>query len=289
MSDDTLQEGDFVMLDLNNLPTTPGAFLGYRKDGVTPIFLIAGGAPEEGEGQPQEQAPQAETTPPADPPSQEQEPERVNPDARRVDELPNWAQKLIKDARKEAGDYRTRLANAQKAADEATAKQGPSQEEIAAQVRADFAQQIGKALGIITPEEDKQIDPQQVIETLTSERDQTAAERDKERDRHRRALVELAVHRASIRLGADPDALLDSRSFLKAVREMDPDAEDFSTQLTEAIQTAVENNPKFKAAAQAGPPARSGGEFTGGPGGRNPNAEPSIDDFRKKRQQKSSQ
>ncbi|MGI5293154.1 hypothetical protein ACQEVF_58950 [Nonomuraea polychroma] len=272
----------------NTLPTTPGALIGYRKDG-RPIHLIAGGAPddESGEGQPQqeEQNPpaQAEVTPPEPPAADDT---AVNPDAKRVDQLPSWAQKLIKDTRAEAADWRSKLKDAQKSADEATGK-GPSPEEITEQVKTDFAQQIAKALGLVS-EEEKPIDPQKVIETLTAERDTTAKERDAEKERHRRALVELAVHRASQKVGADPDALLDSRSFLKAVRDMDPDADDFSTTLTETIQTAVESNPKFKAATQAGPPARSGGEFTGGPGGRPASSEPSIDEFRARRKKRAS-
>ncbi|MFB4284857.1 hypothetical protein ACBJ59_56985 [Nonomuraea sp. MTCD27] len=240
-----------------------------------------------GEGQPQ----QEEQNPPAGaevtPPEPAADDTAVNPDAKRVDQLPPWAQKLIKDTRTEAADWRSKLKDAQKAADEATAKQGPSPEEITEKVKTDFAQQIAKALGLVS-EEEKPIDPQKVIETLTAERDTTAKERDSERERHRRALIELAVHRASQKVGADPDALLDSRSFLKAVRDMDPDADDFSTSLAETIQTAVENNPKFKAATQAGPPARSGGEFTGGPGGRPVNSEPSIDEFRARRKKRAS-
>ncbi|TMR91325.1 hypothetical protein [Nonomuraea basaltis] len=271
----------------NTLPTTPGALIGYRKDG-RPIHLIAGGAPEDGEAQPQQEdqnpPAQAEVTPPEPPAADDT---AVNPDAKRVDQLPSWAQKLIKDTRAEAADWRSKLKDAQKAADDATAQQGPSQDEITEQVKTDFAQQIAKALGLAA-EEESPIDPQQVIETLTSERDTTAKERDAEKERHRRALIELAVHRASQKVGADPDALLDSRNFLKAVRDLDPDAEEFSTTLTETIQTAVENNPKFKAATQAGPPARSGGEFTGGPGGRAPSSEPSIDEFRARRKKRAS-
>ncbi|MEV0379800.1 hypothetical protein [Nonomuraea sp. NPDC050643] len=241
-----------------------------------------------GEGQPQqeEQNPSAgaEVTPPA---TSATDDTPVNPDAKRVDQLPPWAQKLIKDTRSEAADWRSKLKDAQKAADDATAQQGPSQEEITEQVKTDFAQQIAKALGLAS-EEEKPIDPQKVIETLTAERDSTATERDQERERHRRALIELAVHRASQKVGADPDALLDSRSFLKAVRDMDPDADDFSAGLAETIQTAVENNPKFKSATQAGPPARSGGEFTGGPGERASSSEPSIDEFRARRKKRAS-
>ncbi|WP_162795824.1 hypothetical protein [Nonomuraea lactucae] len=272
------------------LPTTPGAIIGYRKSGA-PIRLIAGGAPdgEGGEGQPQdtgaqEGAPEAGVTPPT-PPAPEQEP--VNPDAIRVDQLPSWAQKLYRDLRKEAGDSRAALKEAQKAAEEAAKAKGPSAEELSKQVQTEFAQQIGKALGLIG-EEQQQLTPEQVIEQLTSERDTTAKERDSEKERHRRALIELAVHRAGSKMGADPDALLDSRSFLKKIRDLDVNADDFATKLGETIQLALDENPKYKVGSLAGPPARSGGEFAGGPGGRPPSSEPSIDDFRKRRAKPSS-
>ncbi len=269
MSDDTLQEGDFVMPD--NTEPEPGATGNTTSDGT------------QGEGQRQETTPTAEVTP-----TQVADDTKVDPNAKRVDQLPPWAQDLYKNLRAENAGWRTKLQEAQKTADEATAKQGPTPEEVTAQAQAEFAQKIGKALGLIT-EEEKQLDPQQMIEKLTSERDTTAKERDQEQDRHRRALIELAVHRASTKSGADPDALLDSRSFVKAVRDLNPDDKDFSTQVTDAIQVAVENNPKFKAASQAGPPARSGGEFTGGPGGRNNDAESkSVDDFRASRKKRSS-
>ncbi|WP_345486038.1 hypothetical protein, partial [Planotetraspora phitsanulokensis] len=158
---------------------------------------------------------------------------------------------------------------------------------VTAAAQADFAQKIGKALGLISDEEEKPVDPQTVIDTLTSERDTTAKERDSEKERHRRALIELAVHRASTKAGADPDALLDSRSFVKSVREMNPDDENFSTQLSDAIALAMENNPKFQAATQAGPPARSGGEFAGGPGGRASSpTETTVDEFRAQRKKR---
>ncbi len=266
----------------NTLPTTPGALLGLKKNGQ-PIRVQAGGAPDDepGEGQPQETPPQVEATPEVTP-----EADAGRPDPKKVDDLPSWAQKLIKDTRTEAADFRTQLKAMQKAASDATAQAGPTPEEVTAQAQAEFAQKIGKALGLIT-EEEQPLDPQQVIEKLSSEKDQTAKERDQEKERHRRALIELAVHRGSTKVGADPDALLDSRSFLKVVRDLDPDGADFSTQLTDAIQLAVENNPKFKAATQAGPPARSGGEFTGGPGGRSNDPEhKTVDDFRAQRKKR---
>ncbi|MEV1167346.1 hypothetical protein [Nonomuraea sp. NPDC049784] len=286
------------MFEDHMLPTTPGAVIGYRKSGQ-PIRLMAGGAPEgEGEGQqqgaPQSDGPEAGVTPPTQeaPPAPDplanlrQKDEQVNSDALKVDQLPSWAQKLIRETRNEAAEFRNQLREAQKAADEAAKAKGPSAEEITQQVQSDLAKQIGKALGLVG--EEQQLTPEQIIEQLTGERDTTAKERDEEKERHRRALMELAVHRQGLKLGADPDALLDSRSFLKKARDLDIDAQDFAAKLGEVIELAVTENPKFKAGSLAGPPSRSGGEFAGGPGGRVTGSEPSIDDFRKQRQAKKS-
>jgi hypothetical protein len=269
------------MLEHTMLPTTPGAIIGYRKSGK-PIRLIAGGAPEggeggdaaaaggdggqagapqsQGEGEPQGGGNSAVPDPLAVAKAAEQ---KVNPDAIKVDQLPDWAQKIVRDARKEAGDYRAQLK--------------------AAQVRVELAQQIGKALGLVADEQAEKLTPEQVIEKLTAEKEQTAKERDEERDRHRRALVHLAVHRQGAKMGADSDALLDSRSFMKKTRDLDPDTDDFSTALGEIIQLALDEHPKYKAGSLAGPPTRSGGEFAGGPGARPTGSEPTIEDFRKSR------
>ncbi|MEV4091445.1 hypothetical protein [Streptosporangium saharense] len=206
-------------------------------------------------------------------PEQVAEPEdKAKPDARKIDDLPRWAQAELRRARMEAIQARKAAGN--------QAQQGPSSEELVAQAQKDMARRIGTALGVIA-EEETALDPQQMIERLTRERDAAAKDRDAEKDRHRRALIELAVHRAGTKLGADPDALLDSRSFLRNVRDLDPDGEAFTATLTEAVQKAVEDNPKFKAAGASGPPAKSGGEFTGGPGGRASDPEQmTTDDFR---------
>lgn len=276
------------------LPTTPGAIIGYRTSG-TPIRLIAGGAEGEGggEGQPQGEqqsgALEAGVTPTGQQPSPpdpfaaaKAAEQKIKPDAIKVDQLPDWAQKIVRDARKEAGDYRAQAKEAQKAAEEAKA-QTPTAEEVTAQVRSEFAAQIGKALGLVPDEQADKLTPEQVIEKLTTEKDQTAQERDQEQERHRRALVELAVHRQGLKMGADPDALLDSRSFVKKIRDLDPDGDDFAAKLGDVIQLAIDENPKYKATALAATPTRSGGEFAGGPGVRPSGSEPTIDDFRKSR------
>ncbi|TMR97543.1 hypothetical protein [Nonomuraea basaltis] len=252
-----------------SLPTTPGAVIGYRRDGRA-IRVVAGGSETMPEQPPQE--PEAPEVP--------AEPQPVNPDAKRVDELPNWAQKLIKDTRAEAADFRTQLGDLKKQAD--AVPTGPSAEDLVKTAQQEVAQQIARALGLVEAEETPP-DPQTVIDRLTTEKSTTEQERDAERDLHRRVRVELAIHRSSTKFGADPDALLDSRSFLRNVRELDPDD---AAAIDDVIKRAVEDNPKFKASQTAGPPAKSGGDFAGGTGAR-PEESLTVDDFRARRRKKS--
>jgi hypothetical protein len=196
----------------------------------------ATGAPA---GQPTDpgQVPTGQATPPAPAPTgtapTTQPPATAAGDQVDVTTLPPAVQKLIADARAEAGKARTTAK--QQAADEA---------------RKDLAQQIGKALGLV---EDATTDPAKLTEQLTA---QTAAAR--------QSSVQLAVFRAAGKAGANADALLDSVGFANATKGLDPGAADFATQIEQAITTAVAANPLLKA-TPAGP-ARSGGDFTGGPG-----------------------
>jgi hypothetical protein len=70
--------------------------------------------------------------------------------------------------------------------------------------------------------------------------------------------IENALSRAAKKHGADPEALTDSRSFMKDANVLNPDDEDFASSLNELVKTAVENNPKLKAGQAS---TRSGGEF----------------------------
>ncbi|MEO6081920.1 MAG: hypothetical protein ABIQ18_02310, partial [Umezawaea sp.] len=65
---------------------------------------------------------------------------------------------------------------------------------------------------------------------------------------------------------ADPQALTDSKAFAAATAALDPSAADFTEQLDAAIKKAVADNPRLKATPAPAGPARSGGEFSGGPG-----------------------
>ena len=86
----------------------------------------------------------------------------------------------------------------------------------------------------------------------------------------RTAKIESAVLRRASKAGGDPDALLDSTSFMNSMKDIDPAAADFGDQVTAAIKTAVKNNPKLAAGAagQGSGTGRQGADHTGGSGGR---------------------
>lgn len=145
-----------------------------------------------------------------------------------VASLPDWAQNLVKDLRAEAGAART------------TAKANAAQE-----ARDALVQDLGKALGLVK-DGDTPPDPATLAAQLTEQ--QTAA---------RTAQVELAVYRAATTTGADPAALLDSRTFLDSVKDVDPaDA----AAITAAITKAITDNPRLKTVQAA---SKSGADLTG--------------------------
>lgn len=95
------------------------------------------------------------------------------------------------------------------------------------------------------------------------------AERDRLLSEHaaelRTARVELAVARVAADEGARGDRLLNSRSFLASVADLDPLDSGFADKLTAAIKAAVEADPDLYRATPT--PPRGGGEFNGPPSG----------------------
>lgn len=240
-----------------------------------------------GRGSNQDAPPTPTPTPaaPATPPSPP-EPQGTTPPAggQQVEDLPDWAQKIIKDARDDAA--KTRVNAKQQAADEA---------------RKAMAQDIAKALGITTDETppEEQLKPEQLRDLLAGER--TTA---------KMARTELAVYRAATNGGSfNAAALLDSRAFLDSIKDVDPtDSEALATKIAEAVQAQpwlqTQSAPVAEQApapqgtapvapatqpvvpAPAAPPAvpPSGGQFAGGPGAQPQDlASMSIDDFRRLR------
>lgn len=139
----------------------------------------------------------------------------------KVEDLPEWAQKIIRESRDEAGKART------------TAKAN-----AAAEARTALAQEIGKALGLVKDNETP--DPAKLTEQLTATQAQA-----------RQAAVELAVYKAAGKHSGDPVAILDSRAFLASVTDLDPNGSDFTSAVDAAIKAAVDGNPKLKATAPA--------------------------------------
>lgn len=125
----------------------------------------------------------------------------------------------MKSARAEAG--KARVNAKQTAADEA---------------RAELAQQIGKALGLVT---DETLDPAALLDKANTSG--VAA---------RQAQTELAVFRAADAANGDPLALLDSRTFLAKVAEIEPTD---TAALAAAITEAVAENPRLGKTAPAAP------------------------------------
>ena len=211
---------------LHPLTGAPLLPLGYRKDGRT-IWPILGGAENVGEA--------SVTVTPADGAAGEVEVNGarsavVNEWDGKVESLPEPVQKIIREARE--GEAKARTNAKATAAEEA---------------RQQMAQEIGKALGLIKG--DEQADPAKLTEQLTAER--TARQ---ETDR-KLAILELAPE-----LGADAKRLMDSNSFLTAVRAIEPgDNEALKT----AITTAVNGNAWLKAGRA---PGASGADHAGGSG-----------------------
>lgn len=188
----------------------------------------------------------------------------------RLEDLPPKWQKYVKDARR--GEETKRVA-AKEAADKATALERQLQEQAERQKKV--LDGVAKAFGLIEETPDEPATPEKLAAQLSDAQ-----------ARYRETQIELAVYRAAGTAGGDPDALLDSRGFLTKVLKFDPTADDFGDKVTAAITSAIEANPKLRAAVAAAPTAQtspSGGQFAGGSGGRTDAESLSIEDFRKRR------
>lgn len=174
-------------------------------------------------------------TPPATPPGEQ-------PPAQKVEDLPDWAQKIIRDTRAEAAENRTGKTTAE-------------------QQRQEMLDNIAKALGL-KPEETP-TDPAELAKQVTAEQGKTA----EAEARAQSAELQLAVFKAAPDNGGNAVALLDSASFLTSIKDLDPTDADA---VAGAIKKAVEANPALKASTV---PLT----FGGGPrGGSKPEPEPGL-------------
>ncbi|MFE7233913.1 hypothetical protein ACFVAF_25250 [Streptomyces sp. NPDC057596] len=150
---------------------------------------------------------------------------------------------------------------------EAEKQKRQAAEKKAADDQSDFMKKLAGLFGVQTDEE-KPPTPEELAKQLEASRGETKASRDEARQTR----VELAVHRNAARLGADPDALLDSRAFEKALGYLDPAADDFTTSMENAVKQALEANPKLKAKApepkEPAPTPAAGAPMDGAPGSK---------------------
>ncbi|WP_294978388.1 hypothetical protein [uncultured Microbacterium sp.] len=137
--------------------------------------------------------------------------------AEKVEDLPDWAQKIIRDARKEAGDYRTAAKDA------------------ATKAQQEFGDKIAVALGL---KPDAATDPAALAANLTkAQQDALNSAR------------ELAVFKAASAAGADPSKLLDRASFLTSIAGVDPSD---GAAIKAAIDAAVTADQTLKATRAVG-------------------------------------
>lgn len=176
--------------------------------------------------------PAAAAAPPVDPKPAETPKAPESASAANPWDDPAAAKAEIERLRRENGSERVNAKQA--AADEA---------------RNEFAQQIGKVLGLV---KDEPVDPAKLTEELTAS--QTAA---------KQARVELAVFRAAGAVNGDPAALLDSTSFLKSLENVDPSDE---AAVQAAITAAVTANPRLGAATDPKAPAPNPAQGAGASG-----------------------
>lgn len=233
--------------------TAPGgldALFAYRRaqfgDAVMSIAADAGDAPAGGEGQ----------APVSDPNGTPDAPE--GNDGKNVDENgreaarsgnvwddPDAARAEIERLRKENARDRT------------TAKETAAQE-----ARESLVKEFGKILGYETDDTQGQ----------APDVDRVRADLEAQKAAAQEARLSLSVYQAAAdpAVGANANALLDSRAFLDSVKDLDPsDGE----AITKAIRAAVEKNPHLAATpTRQTPPGRSGGEVPGGQGTNRPRA-----------------
>lgn len=157
------------------------------------------------------------------------------------------------------------LGEVSKARGEAASSRSTAKQTAAEEARAEMAQQVGRALGII--KDDEKLDPAKLTEQLTGAQAQV-----------KQTQVELAVYQAAAAAGANANALLDSRSFLSKIADLEPGD---TAGITAAIGEAVAGNTAFALApvmAAVAEPEPAGVPRPNPAQGSSGSGAPSIDD-----------
>lgn len=273
----------------HDMPSSPGAIIGYRKNGA-PIRLQAGGAGDDGgtgaEGS--SDATGGDTGNPTDPPAGDSgsgsDPAGSDADGTTGDSstgsgTPPADDRAARTIAAVREDFKAERAKRQALERDLAAIRAA--QEQAAQQTQERNLALAKALGL--PGTEDPPDPAKLAADLEAERQARQAELSHAQARERELRVENGLLKQAGKHGADPSALLDSRSFVAKLTALDPGSESFDDDLGDVIKAAVEANPGFKTApakpaktsttgqgsgsSTTAPPARSGGEHNGAPGG----------------------
>jgi hypothetical protein len=181
--------------------------------------------------------------------------------------LPAWAQKRIRGLEKESGDNRIKAKTATQSAN--------AKAQEAADKLQKFIDGFAQVMGLTDDESAK---PPKNLDEAMSRLGDTQQQLSTTVAAHRELEVQLAVWEAGSEHGANTRELMDSAAFLTKISKLDPRADGFGVALGELIKAHMETNPtRFKAAPPVAQPAQSGGEFTGGPGGRTSDADLSVE------------
>ncbi|MDJ0404027.1 hypothetical protein QNA23_11090 [Rhodococcus erythropolis] len=156
----------------------------------------------------------------------------------------------------------SRETDTQQAVADAVAAANVDAEQRQAAARAELAREFGRVLGLVPDEADTEPEPGDLIAAATAAREAAEARESASAKKSRDTLRENAVLRHAGR-DVDADALLDSRSFMAGLKKLDTDADDFTSQVKDAIAEAVEADSRFRIAKPA-PPERSGADLSAG-------------------------
>ncbi|WP_052372146.1 hypothetical protein [Nocardia otitidiscaviarum] len=180
-----------------------------------------------------------------------------------------YDEKYVKKLRDEAAAARVK---GKEAAEQAA-------KEAAEKAQRDLSEQIGRALGLI--KDDTPPDPAELLKQAQDREAQLAAERDAAAQELRSLRIEKALNAAADKCDGDTTILVPYLAGTGALKNLDPSADDFASQVEQIVSAAVEFNPKLKKAQDRVSAPRSGGDLTGGNAAPKPNAAKSIDDIRR--------
>jgi len=182
-----------------------------------------------------------------------------------------FAEDYVKELRAEAAKSRAERNELRSEIEAAKAAGQQAAQDAATKATQELTQSWGKALGFVS--DDTPVDPQVLLEQAKAA--QTTAEQQKvEAERTAQAAaqqakvlqVEAELYRRATTAGADPLALIDSRTFMQRadVTALDPGSPEFGTAVDAVIRSALDADPRYRAGRVAVP--RSGGNLSAGNG-----------------------